>query len=220
MTILGYYVKEYETDRDFHLSMALPCHIRDVPLLEKYCLPSISRLDPKPDSVIISLNDGHELGLKGIRLDLFDKAFNEYGADVIFSYGVDAIFRKHIMRFARTDMIVAVEWLPLRPFTIITRSIVNFSRGRGWSGSYFLPRDIWYNFCRKKFGGRDSDVLQVVSPEMKRGTQAYYQWIKVPQIYQVRLNRSAYIDKIKNGWDGQHYTKVQKILKLIQVFDF
>lgn len=215
MEKIEYRVREFETRRPFKLAIALPCHIRDLEVLETYCLPSIMRLDPRPDLLVIQLNDGHEEGLKGLRVELFDKVFYELGAKVLFSYGVDGYFFKGLMSHAREDMVVSVPWIPRRPLTILSRLIIDSVRGRGWTGAYFMPEQVW-NQIRDQFNGDDSDIHQAVSRERKRGTLCHYHWVKTPQLFQVRLRRQSYLRAIREN----DYSRSQKIIKLLEMFDF
>jgi hypothetical protein len=215
--LIRYKVWEYDNRReDLDVTFAIPCHIRDIPLLSKYCLPSINKLNPKPSRLVVAFNDGinleHENALKFIRIQLFDKVFKDYDTDVLFSYGADGYFKEKIVTHADPDIVVSVNWLPLRPITIITNLLMYYIIRKGWHGSYFMPRDVWFNTCRSKFDGTDTSI--------KMALDGNYKIIKWPQVWQVRLNRQRYLDNIFNGYGGKNFSQPKKMIRLLRMVDF
>jgi len=139
------------------IGIAVPCHIDDLDFLKK-CLFGISQLNPKPYRVEIDVNKG-ERSLREIRESLFDKLFSK-GCDVVLQCSADFYLFPKILKYVQRERIVTFSFLVYRISDLTTTILVLL--GRGWTGCYSIPRDVWFNKIRDKWDGTDGSIRKLV----------------------------------------------------------
>ena len=139
------------------VGIAIPCHERDIRFLKK-CLNSIQNLDLQAHYVTLNINRG-ERTLKQIRTDMFNHVFKS-GCDVALQCSSDFYLFPQILRYVDTVKVTTFPFLARRPsdfFTVLLTLL-----GRGWTGCYSVPRDIWFSQLRDNWDGNDSSILNLV----------------------------------------------------------
>ena len=146
------------------IGVAIPCHVNDIPLLEKYPLPSLSILDPPPDKILILVNDGTK-GLKEYRTRLFDKLFLEHNCDVVLSACSDYLFtNKKLMVQINPDKVQDYGRFFSTPLMSLVFTVLRRMARKPWSSMYSIPRKIWFEQVRDSpvFDGTDGSIPRIV----------------------------------------------------------
>ncbi len=146
------------------VGIGVPCRVSDRELLERYCLPGIKRLDPAPDVVLVSINEGHSEGLKGIKTELYDSLFNDFDVDVILCVDADMMLFRGILKFIKRDVIVDFNHLVCAPIATIFKMVSRMVVDKPLCGCLSIPRELWFNKIRDhpEFNGVDSSIIRSV----------------------------------------------------------
>lgn len=196
------------------IGLGIPCHVNDIPLLRKYCLPKVLKLDPQPAIIIVSINDGKD-GMKNIRTELYDYLFKECNCDIVLNLGADMMPSKNILKYVRRNIIVSYGQYYRRPIAtiinIITRLLYTAFRRRPWRGTYSLPREIWFNQIR------NSKVFSPDDESVKRAAKYRYVTVSFPKVLVVREHYKTIKQVILYHHCTRHLTLLGKILRLAQI---
>lgn len=146
------------------IGVAIPCLNTDVPLLEKYTLPSLSVLDPPPNKILVLVNDGTG-GLKEYRTKLFDKLFLEHKCDIVLSACADYRFtNKKLVTQMNPNKVQNYGRVYNTPLMSILFYVLRRMTRKPWSGMYSIPKKIWFEQVRDNpvFDGTDGTIPRCV----------------------------------------------------------
>ena len=167
------------------IGIAVPCHLRDVEIFRKYCLPSIQKLNPKPDELTVYFNEGHKDGLKGIKEKLYNNLCNDKNCDIILQCDADFYLFKNILKYVESNILVNYCNIVKTPISTIIRLVLRNIVKKPWAGCYALPCKIWNKQIKDNpiWDGSDSSV--------KYATNLNYKSIRVPKYMLVRRSIEA-----------------------------
>lgn len=150
--------------KNFRIGVAVPCRVGDMDLLERYCLPSLARLDPGPYVIKVYINSGHPDGLRGIKTELYDLLFNEYDVDVILCVDADMMLFRDILKFVKRRVIVDFSHVVRAPVATMFKMVVRMLVDKPLCGCLSIPRELWEGKIRDnpEFNGIDSSIIRSV----------------------------------------------------------
>lgn len=197
--------------------MAVPCRVRDVELAERYCLPSLKRLDPAPDVTLISVNEGHPDGLRGIKTDLYDALFNEYEIDVILCVDADMMLFRDILKFVKRNVIVDFNHIVRAPLATIFKMATRICVNKPLCGCLSIPRELWEEKIRdhEEFNGIDSSII--------RSVDIYRDFSPLkfpPKFMLMRRSQGAYRKTMMNNPKNRELGVFKRMIYLLGTFPF
>lgn len=192
------------------IGIGIPCLSVDIPLLEKYCLPSIKKLDPQPDITYILLNDGVKGGLKQLRRMIFEKLFRDYGCDLVLVVDSDFILFHDILKYVDRKRVTTFAHCIRYPISGLIMILYGLIITQGWTGCYCLSRDIWNNQIKDKWLGHDSDIPRLINFD--------YKYVRIPKYMIIRRDMKALKRNIFYHKYNLNLPFRRKIIRLLRVF--
>ena len=151
---------------ELKIGVGIPCHTRDIPLLERYALPSLCSLNPMPYKILVLVNDGNYKNLKEIKIEIIDSLFLEYDCDIVLSACADYLFiDTNLMNYIHPNKIMNYGRMLNTPIIglmwVIARRLVK----KPWSSMFSIPKNIWFNIVRDNplYNGNDGSIPIVMN---------------------------------------------------------
>ena len=209
-------IKNIITKSSIRIGVGIPCHERDLYFLSNFSLPTALDLFPAPDVVIVNINRG-EGGIKKIRTDLFNVLFDKYGCDVVFHFDADMLVSKDALKFVKKNRVVSFGPIFKRPIAtilnLLLRFIITLRKGKGWRGTYSLPKDIWIDMVRNStlWDGSDSSLRRVINND--------FDFVPIPKVLILRRRSLALKQVILFHPNNEGLTTFEKIIRLTQAIN-
>lgn len=124
------------------VGIGIPCRKSDIPVVERYALASISRLDPAPYKVYIYVNEAGYDGLGRVRAHIFDTLF-ERGCDVVLQCSTDYILFRDILAHVSIDQSTGFGYIFSTPFATLIAVTRRLLARNPWTGCYALIKSDW-----------------------------------------------------------------------------
>ena len=146
---------------ELKIGVGIPCHKRDIPLLERYTLPSLLNLNPSPYKILILINEGTYTDLKEIKTEIYDSLFKDYDCDIVLTACADYLFvNKTLMLEVHPDKVMNYGRMLNTPIIglmwVIARRLVK----KPWSACHSMPKKIWFETIRDSslYDGTDGSI--------------------------------------------------------------
>jgi len=175
------------------IGIAVPCRYNDIPTLEKYCLPSITNLNPKPDTVSIYLNKGKTVNrfkknqiLKKIKEKLYHNLFVNHKCDIVLQCDSDFYLFKDILKYVNKGYLTNFITMVKTPLASLMKVVFcNFVKNT-WSGCYAIPKQVWYKQVINSpyWDGTDTGV--------KLAVKLNYRSIRTPKFMLMRRSKKRF----------------------------
>lgn len=175
------------------ISVGIPCHVDDINLLVNYCLPSILRLKPSPDYVVININRGYSKNgkrnykaVKIARTKIFNTIFDDLKCDIALMVSVDHyLLSKNILEQVDKDIVTNFGLITNRPISSIFFIITRLISRNPWNACFSIPKKTWYQIKKDWMSGDGND--STIHFAIKNN----YKAIKTPKYMLIRRNQKA-----------------------------
>ena len=203
--------------KNFRIGVAVPCRVGDVDILERYCIPSLARLNPRPYATMIAINEGHRDGLKGVKTDLYDHLFNEFDVDVILCVDADMMLFRDVLKFVKRNVIVDFPHIVRAPLATMFKMVIRMLVNKPLCGCLSIPRELWEGKIRDnpEFNGIDSSIIRSV--DIRRD---FFPLKFPPKFMLMRRSKGAYRKTMLNHPKNRELGAIKRMIYLTGTLPF